>query len=94
MKIRYNPKLKALSRELRKNGNLAAVLLWNQLKGGRLRGLQFMRQKPIGDFIVDFFCSRLKLVIEIDGRSSDLKPEGDRLRQEWLESLGLRVLRF
>ena len=53
-----------------------------------------MRQKPIGDYIVDFFCSKLKLVIEIDGISHDGKSEGDRIRQQKLESLGLSMLRF
>ena len=57
MKIYYNPKLKALSRELRKRGTLAEVLLWNELKARKIKGYQFMRQKPIGDYIVDFFCN-------------------------------------
>ncbi len=67
MKIRYNPKLKALARELRKNSTLSEVLLWNHLKGGQMKGYQFMRQKPIDDYIVDFYCSKLTLIIEIDG---------------------------
>ena len=53
-----------------------------------------MRQKPIDNFIVDFFCSKLKLVIEIDGESHNEKLEEDKVRQEKLVSLGLRVLRF
>lgn len=53
-----------------------------------------MRQKPIGEYIVDFFCSKLKLVIEIDGISHNDKGESDRIRQKKLESLGLSVLRF
>lgn len=53
-----------------------------------------MRQKPIGNYIVDFFCSKLKLLIEIDGISHNNKAEGDKIRQEELESLGLSVLRF
>jgi very-short-patch-repair endonuclease len=57
MKIYYDPKLKKLSRELRKSGNLSEVLLWEQLKAKKMRGYQFMRQKPIGNYIVDFFCS-------------------------------------
>nr|CBX29982.1 Uncharacterized protein HI0925 [uncultured Desulfobacterium sp.] len=69
MKISYNPKLKALSRKLRKQGVLSEVLLWEQLKGKKMKGFQFMRQKPVGNYIVDFYCSKLKLVIEIDGES-------------------------
>jgi very-short-patch-repair endonuclease len=94
MKIYYDPKLKELSRELRKSGNLSEVLLWEQLKARKMKGYQFMRQKPIGNYIVDFFCSKLKLVIEIDGESHDQKLEKDRLRQQKLESLGLSFLRF
>ena len=53
-----------------------------------------MRQKPIGDYILDFFCSRLKLVIEIDGISHNDKGESDKIRQQKLESFGLSVLQF
>jgi very-short-patch-repair endonuclease len=94
MKIYYDPKLKELSRKLRKSGNLSEVLLWEQLKARKMKGYQFMRQKPIGNYIVDFFCSKLKLVIEIDGESHNQKLEKDRLRQQKLESLGLSFLRF
>ena len=94
MKIYYNPKLKAKSRELRNNSTLAEVLLWNQLKGRKMRVYQFMRQKPIGNFIVDFFCSKLKLVIEIDGESHSDNQQHDQKRQTELEALGLSFLRF
>ncbi|MEA2064058.1 MAG: DUF559 domain-containing protein [Gemmatimonadota bacterium] len=94
MKIYYNRKLKSLARELRKNSTLAEVLLWNQLKGRKSGGLQFARQKPIGEYIVDFFCPKLGLVIEIDGESHDNRQQEDALRQEYLESLGLHVVRF
>ena len=94
MKIYYNPKLKQLARNLRNNSTLAEVLLWNQLKRRQVLGCQFMRQKPIGNFIVDFFCSKLKLVIEVDGESHYKRDQQDQLRQQYLESLGLTVLRF
>ena len=94
MKIYYNKKLKTLSRVLRKNSTLSEVLLWNQLKGKKLKGYRFMRQKPIGDYIVDFYCSKLKLVIEIDGITHNDKLDLDKIRQEKLESLGLNVIRF
>ena len=66
MKIYYNPKLKKLARNLRNNMTLPEVILWNQLKGRKL-GFDFHRQKPIDNYIVDFFCSKLKLIIEVDG---------------------------
>ncbi len=94
MKIHYNPKLKQLSRELRNNSTLSEVLLWNQLKGRKMKGYQFMRQKPIDNYIVDFFCSKLRLIIEIDGDSHIDKREEDEMRQRRLEGLGLTVLRF
>ena len=94
MKIYYNPKLKALARGLRNNSTLSEVLLWKQLKARKMKGYQFMRQKPIDDYIVDFYCSRLRLVIEIDGESHISRFGEDELRQRKLESLGLSVLRF
>ena len=94
MKISYNPVLKQRARELRKQGVLSEALLWNQLKGRKMRGYQFMRQKPIGEYIVDFYCSRLQLVIEIDGESHKDRFDYDMGRQQFLESLGLKVLRF
>jgi very-short-patch-repair endonuclease len=73
---------------------ISEVLLWNQLKGRKLNGYQFMRQKPIGTYIVDFYCSKLRLVIEIDGESHSGKFDYDMRRQQFLESIGLTVLRF
>ena len=94
MKILYNPELKQRARELRKQGVLSEVLLWSQIKCRKMCGYQFMRQKPIGDYIVDFYCSKLKLVIEIDGESHDGRFSYDMQRQSFLESTGLTVLRF
>jgi len=94
MRIYYNPKLKQKARELRKNSTLSEVLLWNQLKGRKIKGYQFMRQKPIDNYIVDFFCLNLKLIIEIDGESHIGKEDKDKDRQKRLESIGLSFLRF
>ena len=94
MRIRYDPKLKEHSRDLRNRSTLAEVLLWNQLKQRKMLGYQFMRQKPIGDYIVDFYCSRLKLVIEIDGESHREKGEQDHKRQSELEDMTIQFLRF
>jgi very-short-patch-repair endonuclease len=62
----------------------------------QLKGCQFYRQKPIGDYIVDFFCPKANLVIEVDGSQhlSDQTIEYDRIRDDYMYSLGLRVLRF
>jgi very-short-patch-repair endonuclease len=93
MKLNYNPKLKNFARRLRNSGNLSEVLLWRELRAKKL-GVQFLRQRPIGDYIVDFFCSKLNLVIEIDGSSHDLKFEKDEIRDNILKGRGLKVLRF
>ena len=92
----YNPKLKELARQLRNNSTLAEVLLWQQLKGKQMLGYDFHRQKPVLDYIVDFFCHELALAIEIDGISHDHQAaiQDDYLRQQAIESLGIRFLRF
>jgi len=91
--ILYNPKLVPLARKLRNNSTLAEVLLWQQIKGKKL-GCDFDRQKPIGNYIVDFFCRELMLAIEIDGCSHDYKSEYDLSRQQDLEAKGVTVVRF
>jgi very-short-patch-repair endonuclease len=92
--VTYKPSLKQIARKLRKNMTLAEILLWQEIKGKKLLGFDFHRQKPIDEYIVDFYCPQLKLVIEIDGDSHDGKEEADKIRQERLESLGLTVMRF
>jgi len=94
MKIYYERRLKNISRELRNNSTLSEILLWNELKSRKMQGYQFMRQKPIKRYAVDFYCSKLKLIIEIDGVSHYGKDEKDKERQEELEGLGLFFLRF
>jgi very-short-patch-repair endonuclease len=93
-KLPYNPKLKERARELRKAGNLSEVLLWNELKQKKMLGFDFTRQQIIGNYIVDFHCPKLNLVIEIDGESHNYKVEYDEERDKFLQSLGLTVLHF
>jgi very-short-patch-repair endonuclease len=66
------------AKELRGNMTIAEAILWRGLKGSGMRGYDFQRQKPIGDFIVDFFCPRLMLAIEVDGESHRGKGDYDR----------------
>jgi very-short-patch-repair endonuclease len=90
----YNPALKKLARQLRENSTISEVLLWRYLKGKQIFGYDFDRQKPIDNYIVDFFCNELMLAIEIDGETHNDKGEEDKDRQARLEQLGIRFLRF
>jgi very-short-patch-repair endonuclease len=94
--LRYNNYLKRNSRRLRKNMTDAEKLLWSKIRGKQLKGLQIYRQKPIGRFIVDFYCPKASLVVELDGGQhySEALRREDHLRDKYLESVGLRVLRF
>jgi len=93
-KLPYNPKLKERAKELRKAGNLSEVLFWNQVKNKKFLSLDFHRQKIIGNYIVDLYCPILALVVEIDGSSHNDKVEYDKMRDNYLRSLGLNVLHY
>jgi len=73
----------------------AESALWKYLKGNSL-GHKFLRQYIIGDYIVDFFCRDRQLVIEVDGgyHSERTQQEDDKVRQQWLEEMGYKVVRF
>jgi very-short-patch-repair endonuclease len=93
---RYNQKLKEHSRVLRTNMTDAEQLLWYHIRRKQIQGVQFYRQKPMLEFIVDFYCPAAKLVIELDG-SQHFEEEHqakDQERDAALARLGLRVLRF
>ena len=91
----YNPKLKQLARELRKNSTLSEVLLWKEIQKKKL-GVEFHRQVPIKNYVVDFFCHELYLVIEIDGSSHDSESSTllDKKRQNEIEELGACFVRI
>ena len=91
---KYDAKLKQVARMLRKNSTRAEILLWNELKGKQVLGYDFHRQKPVGNHVLDFFCPRLVLAIEIDGSSHENRNKEDETRQRELEKKGMRFLRF
>ena len=94
--LSYNKTLKEYSRRLRKEMTDAERSLWSKIRGKQLKGYQFYRQKPIGNFIVDFYCPNANLVLELDG-GQHYTEEGitkDRCRDNFMRSIGLRVLRF
>jgi very-short-patch-repair endonuclease len=90
----YNIKLKTRARELRQAENLSEVLFWMQVTKNQFYKIDFDRQRIIGNYIVDFYAKKLGLVVEIDGSSHDTKEEYDKVREEYLLSLGLKVYRI
>jgi len=86
--------LKPLARQHRREPTGAEAALWAALRGGRLRGAKFRRQHPVGRFIVDFYCGKASLVVEIDGSVHDLTGQADLVREAFLREQGLRLLRF
>jgi very-short-patch-repair endonuclease len=94
MQYAHNPKLSPYAKELRKNMTKEERHLWYDFL--RSYYVRFLRQKVFGNYIVDFYCAKAKLVIELDG-SQHYEPseiEHDRLRSLYLESLGLKVIRI
>jgi very-short-patch-repair endonuclease len=96
MKVLYNPYLKGLARNLRNDSTKSEIRLWQYLKGKQMHGYDFHRQKPIGKYITDFFCNKLKLVIELDGYSHQLDEviKRDVKKESDLKVMGIFVLRF
>ena len=86
-----NEELSSFARKNRKARNLAEVIFWMQVHQKMFYGLDFDRQKIIGNYIVDFYVKRLGLVVEIDGGSHNEKMEYDSQRDQYLENLGLKV---
>ena len=91
--IPYNPKLREFAWYLRNNSTLSEVLLWKEIKNKAL-GVEFKRQVPILDYIVDFYCQELKLAIEVDGHIHDFRYVEDKVRQEQIEQWGITFIRF
>ena len=81
------------AKELRREMTPAEKILWNELRANKL-GVHFRRQQVIAGFIVDFYCHRAGLVVEVDGDVHDLQQEEDARREKVLSELGLRIVRF
>ncbi|MBT9310657.1 endonuclease domain-containing protein [Leptothoe kymatousa] len=87
------PILLQFARELRKRQTPTEQILWECLRARRLNGYKFRRQHNLGRFIADFYCHGARLVVEVDGPYHDFQREKDAARDEWMRSVGLRVLR-
>ena len=93
----YNKNLKPVARKLRAQSTKAERRIWYELLSGKkFLGYKFLRQRAIDNFIVDFFCRELKLIIEIDGKSHDFPDviARDNIRSERLKELGYEIIRF
>jgi len=91
----YNKSLKSFARDLRINTvSRAEKYIWKGLLSKKQTGFKFLRQRPINNFIVDFFCPDLQLIVEIDGNSHDNKGNYDKYRELKLKSLGYEFVRF
>ncbi len=94
--INNRPELKEYRKNLRNNGTTAESFLWNYLKAKQLDGRKFRRQFSVGNYILDFYCPAEKLCIELDGAGhfTDAGLKYDEERTEYLNSLGIKVIRF
>ncbi len=94
--LSYDSNLKDKARELRKNLTDSERALWSRLRRKQLLGVQFYRQKPIGNYIVDFYAARPRLVVEVDGSQhfENGHAARDKHRDEFLRDVGIAVLRF
>ena len=89
-----NLSIKSNANELRRIMTDSEKILWKRLRMKQLKGFYFRRQHPYGIYILDFFCSKAGLVIELDGEIHQYRKDYDAERTEFLESTGLKVIRF
>ena len=91
----YNDQLqKERRRELRKNQTEAEKALWKKLRGRKLNNLKFHRQYSVGPYILDFFCSQIRLAIELDGEQHKDAREYDEERETFLKKADIKTIRF
>ena len=85
-----------IARKLRRSSTKEERVLWQLLRNRQFKNLKFKRQFPIGNYIVDFVCEEIKLIIELDGgqHNEPENIEADKVRTEFLESKGFKVIRF
>ena len=91
-KLPFNPTLKEIAKKLRKSNNLCEVLFWNRAKRKQFNNFDFDRQKIIGNYIVDFYCTNCDVIIEIDGNSHNGKEEYDFHRDQFFLKMGIKII--
>ena len=92
--VRYRDSLTLMSQKNRTKSTKAEKIIWNEVLSRDKTGYRFLRQKPIGRFVVDFYCSKLSLAIEIDGGSHIKKRGRDENRDKFLKQIGITTIRF
>ena len=92
--IRYRNSLTFMSQKNRTKPTKAEKIMWDEILSRDKTGYRFLRQKPIDRFIIDFYCPKLLLAIEIDGESHDNKKGTDEMRDKFLKQIGITTIRF
>jgi very-short-patch-repair endonuclease len=92
--VRYRDSLTFMSQKNRNNTTEAEKIIWDKILSRDKTGYRFLRQKPIDRFIIDFYCSKLLLAIEIDGGSHIKKKATDEMRDNFLKQIGITTIRF
>lgn len=92
---RASAHMRERARQLRKSLTISEQRLWNWLRNRTFGGFKFLRQVPIGPYVVDFYCAQLKLVVEVDGHHHDTAwmSESDSARSQFLSTRGIEVVR-
>lgn len=93
-RVRYWNDLTFMAKKNKKNPTEAELKMWNGFLSRDKTGFRFVRQKPIHRFVLDFYCSKLNLAIEIDGSSHDKKKGTDEMRDKFLYQIGIETIRF
>jgi len=91
---RVSSEMLARAKELRRVMTPAEKILWKHLKANRLQGLHFRRQQVVHGYYPDFYCHQYELIVEVDGDIHEFQKEYDTEREEYLKSLGFRIIRF
>ena len=92
--VRINKEKLQLAKEFRQDMTRVEDILWNELRDNQLGGYHFRRQQVIAGFIVDFYCHKARLIVEVDGEIHEYLWKRDRAREQALIQKGLRIIRF
>ena len=94
MLVRHETRV--FAKQLRRQLSLPEGLLWRAIKAGKVDGLKFRKQHPVGPYVLDLYCHEVRLCVEVDGQSHGFgrQPEDDGRRDAWLADHGIRTLRI